>query len=295
MSFIMLTMIFIIYPRASVSIKRILEVLETKTKIKDNDRNLETETSVGTIEFKGVSFKYPDAEEYILKDINLSIKKGETIAFMGGTGSGKSTLINLIPRFYDVSEGTVLVDGVDVKKYKLENLYHKLGYISQKAVMFKGSVKDNLKYGKDSHKLTDKEIEASLRVAQADFVLKMPEKLDTKISQSGTNISGGQKQRISIARAIVKKPEIYIIDDAFSALDYKTDANLRKELKHFTKDATTLIVAQRIGTVINADKIVVLDEGKIVGVGTHDYLLKNCKIYQEIAYSQLSKGELENA
>ncbi len=294
-SFIMLTMIFIIYPRASVSIKRILEILETKSNIRDNETTIGKEKETGSIRFDNVSFKYPDAEECVLKDINLEIKKGETVAFIGGTGSGKSTLINLIPRFYDATKGEVRVDGIDVKNYKLEDLYNKIGYISQKAILFKGSVKENIKFGKSLTKIDDKKIIEALKVSQADFVFKMEKGINADLSQSGTNVSGGQKQRLSIARAVAKNPEIYIFDDSFSALDYKTDAILRKELKKYTKNATTLIVAQRIGTIMHADKIVVLDEGKIIGVGDHKELLKKCQVYQEIAYSQLSKEELNNA
>ncbi len=294
MSFLMIAMIFIMYPRASVSASRINEVLETPLKIKDGNITNE-DNKDGTVEFKNVSFKYPDSEEYIIKDISFKVLKGETIAFIGSTGSGKSTLINLVPRFYDVTDGEVLVDGVNVKDYKLSSLYDKLGYISQKAVMFNGSVKYNVSYGtKDSIDID--RLENSIKVAQAsEFVSKMEGKYDYMISQNGTNISGGQKQRLSIARAIYKNPEIYIFDDSFSALDYKTDYELRSSLKKYTKDATLMIVAQRIGTILNADKIVVLDNGKCVGIGTHKELLKKCKVYKEIAYSQLSKEELENA
>jgi ATP-binding cassette subfamily B protein len=292
MSFMMLIIIFIILPRASVSAKRILEVLETDNKIKDGSINKGKE--VGTVEFKNVSFKYPDADEYIIKDISFKVKKGETVAFIGSTGSGKSTLINLVPRFYDVTDGEILVDGVNVKDYKLESLNNIIGYIPQKAVMFSGSVKKNIAFGDNGKgKITDKKIKEAIKVAQAeDFVLKMEDKYDSDISRGGTNISGGQKQRLSIARAIAKDPEIYIFDDSFSALDYKTDFTLRKELKKYTKDATNLIVAQRIGTIKEADQIFVLDEGKLVGSGTHEYLLKNCKVYKEIALSQLKEEEL---
>lgn len=293
MSFMMLTMIFIIYPRASVSAKRIVEVLDTKESIKDNNTSITTKEE-GTIEFKNVSFKYPDAEEYILSNLSFEIKKGETVAFIGSTGSGKSTLINLIPRFYDVTEGSILVDGVDVRNYKLEDLYNKIGYISQKAILFKGTVKSNIKFGKSLNKIDDKKMMEAIDIAQASFILEMENKYEAKIAQGGTNISGGQKQRLSIARAIAKNPEIYLFDDSFSALDYKTDYILRKELKGYTKDSTILIVAQRIGTIINADKIIVLDNGNIVGIGTHKDLLKNCDVYREIASSQLSKEELEN-
>lgn len=296
MSFMMLVIIFIIYPRASVSAKRISEVLDTKTKIKDGKINKDISDLKGIIEFKNVSFKYPDAEECVLKDISFKINSGETVAFIGSTGSGKSTLINLIPRFYDVSNGEVLIDGVNVKEMSLEYLYNKLGYISQKAVIFKGTVNENISFGKSaSGKPTKKQIEKSIEIAQAkEFIEGMDKKYDSEIAQSGTNISGGQKQRLSIARAIARNPEIYIFDDSFSALDYKTDSELRKSLKKYTNNATTLIVAQRIGTIMDADKIIVIDEGECVGIGTHKELLKNCKVYQEIASSQLSKEELEN-
>ena len=297
MSFLMLVIIFIMYPRASVSAKRILEVLNTEIKIKDGkiDKNINEE--VGTIEFRDVSFKYPDSDEYTLKDISFKVNKGETVAFIGSTGSGKSTLINLIPRFYDATEGEVLIDGIDVREYKQKYLHNKLGYIPQKAVMFNGSINYNVSYGDNGKgKPNDKKIKEAIKVAQGtDFVEKMPEAYDSHIASGGTNVSGGQKQRLAIARAIAREPEIYIFDDSFSALDYKTDKNLRKELKNYTKDATTLIVAQRIGTIINADKIIVLNDGECVGIGTHKELMKNCTVYQEIAYSQLSKEELENA
>ena len=297
MSFLMLAIIFMMVPRAGVSAKRINEVLDTKNTIDDNNDNNILETEDGTVEFKNVSFKYPDADDYLLKDLSFKVTKGETLAVIGSTGSGKSTLINLIPRFFDVSEGSVLVDGVDVRDYKQEELRNKIGYVSQKAVMFNGSVKSNIKYGDNGKKeVNDDKIKEVLKVAQAyDFVMKLDDKLDYHIAQNGTNLSGGQKQRISIARAIARDPKIYIFDDSFSALDYKTDSTLRKELKKYTKDATSIIVAQRIGTIINADKIIVLDEGKIVGIGKHKDLLKKCEVYKQIALSQLSKEELENA
>lgn len=292
MAFMMLVMIFLIYPRASVSAKRILEVLEQKDKIFDG--NLDTGVETGTVEFRDVCFKYPDADEYMIKNVSFKANKGDTIAFIGGTGSGKSTLINLIPRFYDATDGIVLVDGVDVKKYKLESLHEKIGYVSQKAFMFRGSVRDNVAYGKSSKKITDEDIKKAIEVSQADdFVLKMEKGIDSYIARGGTNVSGGQKQRLSIARAVSRRPEIYIFDDTFSALDYKTDLELRRELKKYTKDATTLIVAQRIGTIIGADKIIVLDDGEVVGMGTHKELLKTCKVYQEIARSQLDVEELQ--
>lgn len=294
MSFLMLAMIFMMLPRANVSAKRINEVLDTVISVKDGKGAKAKE--VGTVEFKNVSFKYPDAEEYLLEDISFKAKKGETIAFIGSTGSGKSTLINLIPRFYDATKGEVLVDGVNVKEYKLKDLYNKLCYIPQRAVMFNGTVSSNIAYGENGKgEITKEKIKDAVKVAQAEeFVSKMENTYDAHIAQGGTNVSGGQKQRLSIARAIARDPEIYIFDDSFSALDYKTDSVLRKELKKYTKDATILIVAQRIGTIMNADKIIVLDNGKCAGIGTHKELLKTCDVYKEIALSQLSKEELEN-
>ena len=294
MSFLMLAMIFMMLPRANVSAKRINEVLDTVVSVKDGKGAKAKE--VGTVEFKNVSFKYPDAEEYLLEDISFKAKKGETIAFIGSTGSGKSTLINLIPRFYDATKGEVLVDGVNVKEYKLKDLYNKLGYIPQRAVMFNGTVSSNIAYGENGKgEITKEKIKDAVKVAQAEeFVSKMENTYNAHIAQGGTNVSGGQKQRLSIARAIARDPEIYIFDDSFSALDYKTDSVLRKELKKYTKDATILIVAQRIGTIMNADKIIVLDNGKCAGIGTHKELLKTCDVYKEIALSQLSKEELEN-
>jgi ATP-binding cassette subfamily B protein len=295
MSFLMLAMIFMMIPRAQVSALRINEVMDTEVSVIDG-KLVECPTNeIGTVEFKNVSFKYPDAEEYLLKNISFKAQKGETVAFIGSTGSGKSTLINLIPRFYDVTEGEVLVDGVNVKEYKQEVLYNKLGYVPQKAVIFDGSVTFNVGYGDNGKEKTDAQIKEAIKVAQArEFVEKMDDRYDSHLSASGTNISGGQKQRISIARAIARDPEIYIFDDSFSALDYKTDSLLRHELKKYTKDATSLIVAQRIGTIMNADKILVLDNGFCVGMGTHEELLKNCEVYKEIALSQLSKEELEH-
>lgn len=292
MSFMMLAIVFVMFPRASVSAKRILEVLETDVKIKSGSFKEDTNIK-GEVEFKNVSFKYPDAEEYVLKNISFKASKGETIAFIGRTGCGKSTLINLIPRFYDATEGEILIDGVNVKDYDLEYLHNKLGYIPQKAVMFNGTVKENVAYGSNGKKFTKEKIERSIKIAQAkDFVSKMDKDIDSHIASGGTNISGGQKQRLAIARAIARDPEIYIFDDSFSALDYKTDYVLRKDLKKYTKDATTFIVAQRIGTIKNADKILVLEEGKCVGIGTHEELLKKCKEYKEIALSQFGKEEL---
>lgn len=295
MSFLMLAMIFMMMPRAQVSAERINEVLEKDSSIKEGTfDNIDTKEK-GTVEFRDVSFKYPDAEEYLLKNISFKVNKGETIAFIGSTGSGKSTLINLVPRFYDATEGEVLVDGINVKEYKEEILNNKLGYIPQKAVIFSGSVNFNVSYGENGKKKTKKDIDEAIRVAQAkEFVEKMDKGYNTHLAQGGTNVSGGQKQRLAIARAIARRPEIYIFDDSFSALDYKTDSVLRKELKKYTKDATCLIVAQRIGTIMNADKIVVLDNGHCVGIGTHKELLKTCEVYKQIALSQLSKEELEN-
>ncbi len=290
MSFMMLVMIFLIYPRASVSGKRILEVLERVNKIQNGTKKVGKEK--GTIEFRKVSFKYPDAESYMIRNISFKARPGETIAFIGGTGSGKSTLVNLIPRFYDATFGDVLVDGVNVKEYDLNSLHEKIGYVSQKAIMFSGSIRRNVSYG-DEDRITDDTILKAIEISQAkDFVLKMDEGIDSHIARGGTNVSGGQKQRLSIARAIAHKPEIYIFDDTFSALDYETDYKLRCELKKNTKNATTIIVASRIGTILDADKIVVLEHGEMVGIGTHKELLKNCKVYQEIAKSQLSEEEL---
>ena len=295
-SFLMLAVIFIMYPRASVSAGRIAEVLDSKTHIKDGEINTDTTGKKGEVEFKNVSFKYPDGDEYVLKNISFTAKKGEIVAIIGSTGSGKSTLINLIPRFYDATEGEVLVDGINVKDYSQNFLHNKLGYVPQRAVMFSGSVNYNVAYGDNGKgEIKEDKIKKAVSIAQAtDFVEKMPEKYESHIAQGGTNISGGQKQRLAIARAIARDPEIYIFDDSFSALDYKTDFMLRDELRKYTKDSTNIIVAQRIGTILNADKIIVLENGECVGMGTHKELLKNCKVYQEIAYSQLSKEELEN-
>lgn len=292
MSFLMLAMIFMIWPRASVSAKRINEVLDEPLSIKDGLGSNKTDIK-GTVEFKNVSFKYPDADEYLLENISFKVNKGETIAFIGSTGSGKSSLINLVPRFYDATDGEILIDGINVKNYTLEELHNKLGYVPQKAVMFTGTVKSNVSYGDNGKKHSIEKIREAIKVAQAnDFVLKLDNTYDAHIARGGTNISGGQKQRLAIARAIYKDPEIYIFDDSFSALDYKTDYVLRKELKKYTKDATSMIVAQRIGTIMHADKIVVLDKGKCVGIGTHKELLKNCKVYKEIALSQFREEEL---
>ena len=296
MSFLMLSMIFMMVPRAQISANRINEVLDCEVSVVEGKFNGKTK-EVGTVEFRNVSFKYPEADEYVLKNISFTANKGENVAFIGSTGSGKSTLINLVTRFYDASEGEVLVDGVNVKEYKQAALNNKLGYVPQRAVMFTGTVKENVSYGDNGKKeITDEKIKEAIKVAQGkDFVEKMENKYDGHIARGGTNVSGGQKQRLAIARAIARDPEIYIFDDSFSALDYRTDAVLRSELKKYTKDATSLIVAQRIGTIINADKIIVLDQGECVGIGTHKELLKNCDVYKEIALSQLSEEELENA
>ena len=292
MAFLMLAMIFVMYPRASVSAGRIREVLDTETKVLDGSFLSDTKLK-GKIEFRNVSFKYPDADEYVLKNISFKAEKGQTIALIGSTGSGKSTIVNLIMRFYDVTDGEILIDDKNIKEYKLEALYKKIGYVPQRAVMFNGSVKYNISYG--DKKVSDDLIKKASKIAQAsEFVEKMSKGYSSNISQGGTNISGGQKQRLAIARAIAKAPEIFVFDDSFSALDYKTDYVLRKELKENTKDATNVIVAQRIGTILNADKIIVLDNGNMAGVGTHKHLLKKCKVYKEIALSQLSKEELEN-
>lgn len=292
-SFMSVIFLFIMVPRANVSGKRINEVLNTKAKIFDSSDDLDF-TEEGTISFSHVSFKYPEAEEYTLEDINLTVKKGQTCAFIGGTGSGKSTLVNLIPRFFNPTDGTVKVDGVDITKVKQKSLRSKIGYIPQKGILFSGTIRYNLQYG--SSEATDEEIYEALDTSQAtEFVNELKEGLDYKIAQGGSNVSGGQKQRLNIARAVIKKPEIYIFDDTFSALDFKTDKMLRRALNDKTKEATKLIVAQRIGTIMDADKIIVLEEGRVVGSGTHKELMNSCEVYKEIAYSQLSKEELENA
>ena len=294
MAFMMLTIIFIILPRATVCAKRINEVLDTKLSILDGQKDVSDISLRGEIKFKNVSFKYKDAKEYALKNISFTAHKGEIVAFIGSTGSGKSTLINLIPRLYDTTSGEVLVDGINVKEYSKKDLNNKLGYVPQRAILFSGTVLSNVAYGIDEtgDEILEK-VKKSISVAQGtDFIENMKNTYNGNIAEGGTNVSGGQKQRLNIARAIYKNPEIYIFDDSFSALDYKTDRNLRLELKKQTVDATNIIVAQRIGTIKNADKIIVLDEGEIVGMGTHKELLKTCKVYREIAYSQLSKEEL---
>ncbi|GFH41315.1 ABC transporter ATP-binding protein [Lactococcus insecticola] len=294
MAFMMLTMIFIMWPRANVSANRIMEVIETQSSIKDGTKDATATTEVGTVEFRNVSFSYNDASEHVIENVSFKAEKGQTVAFIGSTGSGKSTLINLIPRYYDVTGGQVLVDGVDVREFKEEVLHNKLGFIPQKPVMFNGTIRSNLEFGENGHTaFTDEELMTAVRIAQAEeFVTKDPKGLDAEISQGGLNLSGGQKQRLAIARAIARHPEILVFDDSFSALDYRTDRVLRDTLKAETAETTKLIVAQRIGTIIDADQIIVLDQGKVVGHGTHDELLANNAIYQEIAYSQLSKEEL---
>ena len=294
MSFLVIAMMSVMIPRASVSAGRICEVIETEPTIEDPKNAKEfSGNKKGVVEFKNVSFKYPDAEEEILSDISFTAKPGETTAFIGSTGSGKSTLINLIPRFFDVTEGQILVDGVDIREVTQKNLREKIGYVPQKGILFTGTIESNLRYGNPD--ATDEQIREAAEIAQAtEFIDSKPEGFDTKIAQGGTNVSGGQKQRLSIARAIAKNPEIYIFDDSFSALDLKTDAALRKALKKKTGDSTVLIVAQRISTILHAEQIIVLDEGKVIGKGTHEELLKNCEVYKQIALSQLSKEELGN-
>lgn len=327
MSFMMLTMIFIMLPRVLVSAKRINEVLDTRVSVTDGfgvpeyddmpgtqeeneaGNTAETESKgsgeeaakaeerlTGVVEFKNVSFKYPEAEDYVLRNISFTANTGETVAFIGSTGSGKSTVVNLVPRFYDATEGQVLVDGVDVRDYTLRQLRNKLGYIPQRSLLFSGTVASNVAYGDNGKPLPDEEqIKRAVEIAQgADFVEAMPEGYDSPIAQGGTNVSGGQRQRLCIARAVCRDPEIFIFDDSFSALDFKTDRNLRGALKKELAGATCLIVAQRIGTIRDADKIVVLENGEAVGIGTHSELLKNCAVYREIALSQLSEEELEN-
>lgn len=295
MAFMMMTMIFIMLPRASVSAKRINEVLETKPLILDGKETSGEAGVEGKVEFKNVSFKYPGAAEDVLTDVSFTVNKGETVAFIGSTGSGKSTLINLVPRFFDVTDGEIFIDDVNVKHYTVEALHNKIGYVPQKAVMFRGTVEENVGYGDNGKQNPTKEdIKNAVRIAQGtEFVEKMDDQYQAEISQGGTNISGGQKQRLAIARAVCRKPEIYIFDDSFSALDYKTDRVLRSVLKRETAGVTSMIVAQRIGTIMDADQIIVLDEGKVVGKGTHRELLNTCAVYKEIAMSQLSEEELK--
>ncbi|NTV77657.1 MAG: ABC transporter ATP-binding protein, partial [Clostridiales bacterium] len=294
MSVMMMVMIFVMLPRASVSAKRINEVLDTKPVIMDGHITESNPKLTGQVEFKNVSFQYPGGADYILKDISFTAKKGETVAFIGSTGSGKSTLVSLIPRFYDATQGEILVDGINVKDYKMDILHNKIGYVPQKAVLFRGSVSSNVAYGDNGKEKSSKEeVKAAIEIAQgSDFVEKMSQTYDAEISQAGANLSGGQKQRLAIARAVCRKPELYVFDDSFSALDYKTDRILRSTLKNETAGVTSLIVAQRIGTIMDADQIIVLNEGSIVGKGTHKELLKTCDVYREIAMSQLSEEEL---
>lgn len=292
MSFLMLAMIFMFLPRAQVSAKRVNEVLDEKVGVVEGTQN--SSENLGTIEFKNVSFKYNDDEDYILKDINFKVEKGQTLAIVGTSGSGKSTLINLIARLYDTTKGEVLVDNENIKNYTFECLYSKVGYVGQKAIVFSDTVENNVAFGETKNKTTEEDIKKAIEIAQGkDFVEDMEKGYKSEIAQGGINISGGQKQRLSIARAIAKNPEILIFDDSFSALDFKTDKKLREELKSNLKDTTCVIVASRIGTVMNADQILVLDDSKLVGKGTHDELMKNCEVYKEIALSQLSSQELE--
>ena len=292
MSFLMITAMSIMLPRANVAALRINDVLKTKVSVIDPETPVQPDANVkGTVEFDHVSFAYPEAGENVISDISFKAEKGETIAVIGSTGSGKSTLINLIPRFYDVTEGRVLVDGVDVREMTQKEVRSRLGYVPQKGVLFSGTIDSNIRYGKTD--ISETEVKEAAEVAQAtEFIDAKPEKYASPIAQGGTNVSGGQKQRLSIARAIAKKPEIFIFDDSFSALDFKTDSTLRKALKEHTKDATTIIVAQRISTILNADKIIVLDDGHMAGIGTHGELMKNCEVYRQIAMSQLSEEEL---
>ena len=295
MAFLMISMFSIMLPRANVSANRIFEVLNTKISVENpnNPRNFGKRVK-GVVEFKNVSFRYPDSDEDVLMDISFTAQPGTTTAFIGSTGSGKSTLINLIPRFYDVSDGEILIDGINIKDVEIEQLNKKIGYVPQKGVLFSGTIASNIKYGNED--MSDNQMEKAASIAQAvEFINEKEKKYLTEIAQGGTNVSGGQKQRLSIARAVAIDPEIYIFDDSFSALDFKTDSELRRALHKETKDATIFIVAQRVNTIMNADQIVVLDEGRVVGIGTHKKLLKSCEVYREIASSQLTKEELENA
>lgn len=294
MSFMMLVMIFMLLPRAQVAAKRINEVLATEPAIHDGTRTEGADGHAGEVVFKNVSFRYPDAEDSVIENISFTAKRGETIAFIGATGCGKSTVVNLIPRFYDASEGEVLVDGVNVREYTQQALRDKIGYVSQKAILFAGSVRDNINFGDNGRgPISGEMVKQAIATAQAtEFIEQMEDGYDSRVSQGGDNFSGGQKQRLSIARAVARQPEIFIFDDSFSALDYKTDRTLRATLDRECGDATRFIVAQRIGTIRDADKIIVLDEGRIAGMGTHDELIKTCEVYQQIALSQLSKEEL---
>ncbi len=294
MAFMLLVMIYMILPRASVSAHRILEVLETEPSIIDGREESGKAGIKGEVVFDHVSFRYPDADACVLNDISFTAKQGETVALIGATGCGKSTVINLIPRFYDVEDGQVLVDGVDVREYKQKKLRDKIGYISQKATLFSGTIRSNVAYGDNGkQRATDADVKEAVEIAQAEeFVTGIKDTYDGYVAQGGSNLSGGQKQRLSIARAIARKPEILIFDDSFSALDYKTDRILRKALDQTCKDTTRIIVAQRIGTIRDADKIIVLENGRIAGMGKHEELMKNCEVYQQIALSQLSKEEL---
>lgn len=291
-SFIMFSTIFMMYPRASVSANRIQEALDIESIIQEKPNGVTKTDEKGTLEFKDVTFAYPGpAQSPVIRDVSFTAKEGETIAFIGSTGSGKSTLIQLIPRFFDVTKGQILVDGVDVKDYKLDSLRHKIGYIPQKAVLFSGTIADNLRYGKDDADFKDMQRAASIAQAE-EFISELPDGFDTHVSEGGSNFSGGQKQRLAIARAIIRQPEFLIFDDSFSALDYATDAKLRNRLNKDTTDTTTLIVAQRVNTIMNADKIIVLNEGNVVGIGSHHELLRDCQVYYDIAASQLTKEEL---
>ena len=294
MAFLMISMMSIMLPRANVSAKRIIEVIETDNIVKEKENPVVLGDHIkGVVKFNNVSFRYPDADYDVITDIDFTANPGETTAFIGSTGSGKSTVVNLLPRFYDVTGGSITIDGVDIRDLSLHELRDKIGFVPQKGILFTGSIKENIRYG--NKKVKDIDIINALAVAQADFIKNLKGGVNYKIAQGGTNVSGGQKQRLSIARAIAKNPNIFVFDDSFSALDFKTDAKLRQELSKIVKNKTVLIVAQRISTIMNADKIIVLNEGNIVGIGTHKELMKKCKIYKEIALSQLSKEELENA
>ena len=292
-AFMMISILFVMLPRAQVAARRINEIIDTEPSIKDGNANDTDISGRGEIEFRNVSFRYPGAANNVLENISFTAKRGETVAFIGSTGSGKSTVVNLVPRLYDVTEGSVLIDGTDVRDYKLEALHKKIGYVSQKAVLFSGTVRSNVAFGADADR-TEEGVKEAIRIAQgAEFVENMEGGYDAPIVRGGANVSGGQKQRLSIARAICKRPDIYIFDDSFSALDYRTDRDLRTALKKAVKDSTSIIVAQRIGTIMDADKIIVLNEGRIVGTGKHKELLSTCNVYREIATSQLSEEELE--